>query len=266
MPEYQAARDSYQRATELDPHYVAACSNQADIHLTIGEYQIAVGDDPQPALDAARRIATHCLTIDDRYYLALENLAQAEIALARYFVEHEQPPRDRIDALLRAARDALARDERAHPGYGPNHYYRLTAEVVDATDQLNRGSDPTSSLAAGRAALARALRPSPLSPLVHIEAARLALAEAGWATRTHRDAAEARARARVAAEQATALDPQRAGAWLVAAEAYLAIATAEPRPDAIQLGRDRAESALHLNRRLVAAETVRAALVRLRRP
>jgi hypothetical protein len=262
MPEYQAALHSYERATVIDPQDLPACSNQAELHVSLAEYDDAIGIDPRPSIDSARRTGERCLAIDPNYFFVLENLARAQLALAHHLVETGSDP---TDALMRT-RGYLDREETVHPGYMVAWYFRLVAAGVEATFQLRQGIDPTSSIATGRAVLKEVLRLKPDSAVSYVEAARLDLVEAAWAAHAGNGSAALLAKALADAEKAIAIDEQLADAKLTAAEACLQIATAQPSRAVVDSGIAYVDQALALNPRLRGAQTVRAALLRLRAP
>jgi serine/threonine-protein kinase len=262
MPEYQAALRSYERATAIDPQYLYACANQIDIHTALAEHDAAIGIDPRPAVDSAQRAGEHCLAIDPNFYASLDTLAQAQLALAQYLVETGGDP----TAALASARGYLDRAEAVQPGNMATWFYRLVAARAEATLRLRQGADPTSSVATGRAALHEALRLAPNFAYTYVEAARLDLLDAAWASHAGSGAASLLAKARADAEKAIALDDQLADAKLTAAEACLQIATAQPSRAAVDSGIAYADQALALNPRLPRAQSVRAALLRLRAP
>jgi hypothetical protein len=70
----------------------------------------------------------------------------------------------------------------AGPGY---HGNAMGTEAVQfLAFRLRQGADPTGALAAGHAALDKALQLAPDRDLTYVEAARLGLVEAAWATRS----------------------------------------------------------------------------------
>jgi serine/threonine-protein kinase len=262
MPEYQAALRSFERATTIDPQYVYAWSNQADIYTSIAEHDVALGIDPRPAVESARRAGERCLAVDPNYYSVLDTLAQAQLAIAHYLVGTGGDPA----AALASARGYLDRAETVQPGNMVTWYYRIVAAGAEATFRLRQGADPTRSVAVGRAALNEALRLAPDSAVSYVEAARLDLVEAAWAGNAGSRLALLLAQARANAEKAVALDHQLAEAKLVAAEVHLQIATMQPSRAVVDRGIAHVDQALALNRRLPRAQTVRAALLRLRAP
>ncbi|HWU86338.1 MAG TPA: protein kinase [Kofleriaceae bacterium] len=260
MPEYQAALRSYERAAAIDARDLLSCVNQIELHVTIAEYTDAIGIDPRPAIGDARRAGERCLKINPKYHSTLDNLAQAQLALAHYLVETGGDP----TAELRQARDYLDLAETAQPETGTVWYHRLVAAVVEATSNLHRGDDPTSAIATGRVALeeARRLIPSSAYPLVW--AARLDLIEAAWAARTGKPQMPLLEQALSHAKSAVARDGQFALAHLTAAEVCLEIARTRSSRSAVDDGIAYVDQARRCNPQLRKAETVEAALLRLR--
>jgi eukaryotic-like serine/threonine-protein kinase len=260
-PEYRAALTSYERVTEIDPQHVPAWGNQLELHVTAAEYDLASGDDPRPAIHSARRAGARCLAINGNYYLALEHLARAELTLAHYLVEQSGDP----TAALVDARRYLDRDEQVHPGFVTNRHLRLVAARVEAALRLRQGVDPTSAIAAGRAAFQAARQLKADCADCYVDAARLVLVEAAWKARSGRDASVPLLReARALAEKAIALDAQFADARVAAAEACLQLAQARPDPTVIDAATSHASAALQINPRLRRAAEVRAAALALR--
>jgi hypothetical protein len=255
-PEYRAALRSFERATEIDPQYIAACSNQAELHVTIAEYDDASGDDPRPAIDNARRVGERCLAMNPDYFYVLEGLARTELALAHHLVETGGDPTE----ALASARLHIDRDEKVHPGYIASRYLRLFEARVEAALRVRRGDDPTSSIVAGRKALKEALLIEPEHALSHVEAARLDLVEAAWMTHAGREASALLREARARAEKAIEIDKYLVTAKLTAAEACLQIAKARPSPAVIEAGMAHVKKALELNPRLRKALEIGAAL------
>jgi eukaryotic-like serine/threonine-protein kinase len=259
VPEYQAALRSFERAAALDPAYVFAWCNQADIRIQIADHDVARGIDPRPALDGVQRAGERALAIDPNYYSLLDTLAQAQLTLAQYLTETGGDP---AAALARAGgyldrAAAVQRDNMA------TWFYRLVAAEIDARLAVRERREPTRAIAAARAALRETVRLAPSSTFAYVEAAKLDLVEAAWAT-PRGSAAGSLARARADAERAIALHPAYAEARLVAAEAYLQTATAQRARDTIDRGIAHVDRALALHPGLPRAEAVRAALVRLR--
>jgi eukaryotic-like serine/threonine-protein kinase len=263
MPEYRASLRSCQRATELDPQYVYAWSNQTMTLAAIAEIELARGVDPQATVEAAQRAGEAGLRADPSFGELLTSMAIAQLFSARYLLEHGGDPAP----PLSAARRSLDRSHALHPEFMNTWFYRIVAARLAATYELQQGRDPARELATGRAALGEALRLMPGSGDSYTESARLDLVEAGWAARSGRDASLILRRARVHAERAIAIDRQIAEASLVAAEVALAMARAQRAPAAFAEDRARgiayAEAALALNPRLAGARTVRAELEQL---
>ncbi len=265
MPEYQAALRSYEHAFEIEPQYLVTCINQVSIHTLIGMYDDAIGIDPRPTLDKARRVGERCMSIDPKFWAVLVNLTWAQLALARHLVETGDDP----TKALEIARGYLDRAKTFVPEDMALWLPRLVAAGVEATFLLHQGADPTRSIATGRAALEKTLRQksnTALSALSYIEAARLDLVEAAWATHTGGGSAALLDKARTDAEKAIALNGQLADAKLTAAEVCLQIATAQPSRAVVDRGIIYVDQALTLNPRLLKAQTVRAALLRLHAP
>src|SRR5262249_54467358 len=154
MPEYEEALRGYQRATELDPQYLYAWSNQADLYATMAEYDVQIGVDPRPAVDGAQRAAERGLAVDPNFYSLLDTVAEANLTLAQYLVDSGGDPGLALDR----ARDHLARADAIQPGHMVTWFYRLVAAGTDARRRLRDGADPTSSIAVARAALREVLR------------------------------------------------------------------------------------------------------------
>ncbi|MCU1280076.1 MAG: Serine/threonine protein kinase [bacterium] len=260
LPEYEAALHDYERATAVDPQFVYGWSNQADIQASIAEHDFSFGIDPREAVEGARRAGEHCLAVDSNFYSVLDTMAQAQLSLAHFLVENSGDPA----AALATARSYLDRAEKIHPNNMATHFHRLVAAGAEARYRVRSGVDPTSALAAGRAALQEALRLASSSADSYVEAARLDLVEAEWAAHRGRSPSAALANARAHAEKAVALDAQFAEAKLVAAEACLQIATAQPSRAVVDKGMAYIDQALALNPQLARAQKVRAALARLR--
>jgi tetratricopeptide (TPR) repeat protein len=261
-PEYRAALRSYERANAIDPKYLVACANQVDLYTVMAEYNDTVGTDPRPAVDGARRAGERCLALDPNFYVVLDNLAQAQLALASYLVETGSDP---MGALV-SARGYIDRAEKVQFENMRVWFRRLVAASTEATFLLHQGADPTRAIAAGRAALKEALRLRPDSANFYVEAARLDLVEAGWAAHAANGEALLLSDALADAKRAVALDGHLAVAKLTAAEVCLQIATAQPSRAVADAGIAYADQALGLSPRLVKAQTVRAALSRLRAP
>jgi hypothetical protein len=256
--EYSAARRAYQRATELDPRYIDACSNRTEIEVLIAEHDAAIGRDPRAAVDAAERIGPRCLELDRGFYQVLDTLARGQLALAQYLVEASGDP----TTALRDARQHLDVDENIHPGHTSIWYQRLVAARIAATYDLQRKADPTPWIKGGRIALDSSLKLMPESAYAYVEAARLDLIEAAWAARAGRPTEDLLATATRNAETAARIDQRLPEAELVAAKAYLETATARSSRDAACTGLSHAEHAMALNPRLLEAEAVRAELER----
>jgi hypothetical protein len=261
-PEYRAALRSYERAAAIDPQYEAPCVNQVELQANLAEYDAASGDDPRPEVDGARRVGEGCLAINPKSFYALENLARAELVLAHHLVERGGEPTD----ALAQARRYLARDEAVHPGYIASRYYRLLAARVEAAFLVRRGLDPASAIVEGREALTEALRLRPDSDFSHIEAARLDLVEAAWAAHAGRDGSALLHEALALAEKTIEHDEHLADAHLVAAEACLQLAKAQPSAALLEAGMKYVERALALNPWQRKAQEMRAELSRLRAP
>jgi serine/threonine-protein kinase len=259
MPEYRAALASYERAAAIDPDYVYAWRNQADIHETIAGYQAANKVDPRAAVDSARRAGERCLAVDRSFEPVLGTMALAEISLARYLVETGGSP---SEALARAG-GYLDRSDTLHPGNWVTWFSRATAAGTAAAFQLREDHDPSGSIATARAALQEAVRLSPGHANCYVEAARLDLTEAAWAARGGRAAAPLLTRALADAERAVALDEHFTEARLIAARACLQIAAMGRSSAIIERGVAHADRALERNPRLSEAQGVRAALLQL---
>ena len=263
MPEYRAALRSFEHAAEIDPQYVHACAKQVLVHVSIAEYVDAIGGDPRPAVDDARRLGERCLAIDPSLYSMLDYVAQAQLVLAHYLVEHGDPT-----PALAGARGYLDRFEKVQFGTMLLWYHRLVAAGTEARYRLRRGDDPGPAIALGRAALREAVRVYPASAESYVEAARLDVVEAGWAARaTHGAAplvAAALAEADKAIQKAIDLGGESASALVTLAEVCLQRAAVQPTHATATRGIDAVDHALRLNPRLVEAQTVRAELLRLR--
>ncbi|HEX7839801.1 MAG TPA: hypothetical protein VF469_20135 [Kofleriaceae bacterium] len=264
-PDYKAAFDSYRRPSDIAPRYLPACVNQTELQATIAENEDALGRDPKAAVDAAQNAGRRCLTIDHNYHLVFDILTRAQLARADYLVEVESDPTEE----LTAARDDIARSAELLPGHLDIWFQRLVADRIEATSRWNHHVDPTSSIAAGRAALGQVLQLAPDSVLGYVEAARLDLLEAEWKEYAGGGSAAALASSLANAQKAMKLDPQFADAKLFAAEACLRSATAriaakQPASEFIPMGIEYAEQALHRNPQLSRARAVYDALVRLR--
>ncbi|HET7505604.1 MAG TPA: protein kinase [Kofleriaceae bacterium] len=258
-PEYQAALRGYARAMELDPRYLPACTNQVDLYLMIAEHDEKTGSNPQAAVDSAREIGERCLTINSKFYRLLDNLAQLQLALAHYLVDARKDPMP----TLRIAHGYLDRAEAVEHEPVEVWYHRGTAFQIAASFELDRQLDPTSSIAAGRAALAEALRVNPGSAYLYVEAARLDLVEAAWATRKGREPAPALALALADAEKAITFGDRYPMSRCTAAEVYLQIAMTRPSRAVVERGIEYANEALALDPQLRRATTVRAELQKL---
>jgi hypothetical protein len=260
MPEYRAARRGYERAAALDPQYLIACTNHVDLLTVVAEYEDASGIDPRSTIDDARRVGERCLDIDPRYYVVLDNMAQAQLALAHYLLETDGDPM----AALASARDYVKRAEEGQPQAMTVWSRRLTAAATEAAFQLRQGKDPSPSIAAGRAALKEVSQLAPDYAYLSIDAARLDLTEAARAARAGTAEMPLLAKALDNAEKAVARHGQLAAANLIAAEVCLRMATAQPARALVERGVDYADKALERNPRLVKAQAVKAALLRLR--
>jgi eukaryotic-like serine/threonine-protein kinase len=262
MPEYRAALRSYERAAEIDPRYLPACTNQVDLYVSIADYDNETGRDPRTAVDGAQRIGARCLAIDPNFYRLHDNLAQAQLALADYLVETDGDP----TAALTRARGAIDRAEAAQHDQRAAWYHRLIAANTEARFQLRRGADPASAIATGRTALTEARRLTPNTAYLYVEAARLDLAEGRWAMHAGRASLPALEKARDEAEKAVALDPRLAMARCTAAEVYLQLAMAQSSRAARDRGIKLIDEALRLNPQLSAAKAIGAALQQLPAP
>src|SRR6185436_6418652 len=151
-------------------------------------------------------------------------VAEAQLSLAHYLVESGDDP---TTALARA-HDYVKRAEAGLFESSIVWYYRLVAANTLAAFELRQGRVPVAAIAAGNDALKEGLRRSPDSPAIYVEAARLALTEAAWATRAGRSAPSILDRALAHAEHAIELDAQLAKARFTAAEVCVQIATARP--------------------------------------
>jgi len=131
---------------------------------------------------------------------------------------------------------------------------------------MREGVDPTSSIATGRAALKEALQLESSYANAYIEAARLELVAAAWAVHTGRGPTKLLVNARTYAEKAIELDGNLADAKLAAAEVCLQAARAQPSHAIVDDGITYVNQALTRNPQLAKAQTVLAALLRLRAP
>jgi serine/threonine-protein kinase len=260
MPEYQVALRYYDRATESEVQFLGAWANLLELYKSIAEHDVKIGADPRPAVDGAQRASERCLAGEPDFYRRLDALASAQLALARHLVEAGGDPAE----VLARARGNLDRSEALSP-HKETWFYRLVAAGAEAKFRLRQGADPTSALAAGRAALDKALHLVPnLDPDLYVEAARLGLVEATWATRSRHSPKAVLARAHADAEKAIALDSKLADAHLAAAEVCLQIAMSQPSRAVIDAGVAYVDQALALDPGLVRAQFVRAALLRQR--
>jgi len=259
MPEYQGALRSYERAATLDPQYLKAWTNQADLYVTIVEHDLAVGADPEAAVDHALHAGERCLAIDPHYYAALDTMAQVQLAHAHYLVDTGGDP----TAALANARAYLARSESAQPRSFTIWFDRFAIAGAEAKFRLREGADPTSSIVAGRAAREEALRLRSDSIDFYIEAARFALQEAAWAARTGGEVTALLDQARASAEKAITIDSQFADAQLAAAEVCLEIAKAQRSRTIAERGIAHVDQALKLNSQLSQAPKLRAELLRV---
>jgi hypothetical protein len=100
----------------------------------------------------------------------------------------------------------------------------------------------------------------------HVEAARLDLVEAEWAGQSGRAVRPYLEAALASARRAIELDGKFAPARLIAAEACLRIAKAEPSRDIIELGIGYSVDALARNSQLADARRVHRELLQLRAP
>jgi serine/threonine-protein kinase len=262
MLEYEAARRAYQRAIEIDPQYVNACSYRTEIEVLIAEYDAAINQDPRDAVDAAERIGARCLDVDPNFYSVLDILARGQLALGQYLVQNQRAP---ADALGRA-RDDLDAGDKLHPGSTEIWNHRAVAARIDAMSRLQGKTDPTSAIADGRKALARALELMPGSAYAYLEAARIDLIDAAWAAASGQPPGDRLTAATEHAARAVKLDKQLAEAKLVAAQAYLQSSTAQRSHDMACVGLSYAERAMKLGRPPPEMQTVHAALRRICSP
>ena len=166
-------------------------------------------------------------------------------------------------AALTSARAALDRAETGQRDQNVVWYHRTIAANIEARFLLRSGTDPTSAIAVGRAALAEATRLVPPSAHLLVEEARLDLTEARWAAHERRSPMLALGKARDAAERAVALDPGLASARCAAADVYLQLATTAPSRAARERGLQLIDEALQLDRQLSACKAIGAALKQL---
>jgi serine/threonine-protein kinase len=260
MPEYGAALRNYERATAIDPEYVFAWSNQADVHTSIAGYDYAIGRDPRPAVERARSAGERCLAVDPNFYSVLDTLAQSQLALAHYLIDTSGDP---SEGLARA-RGYLDRADAVHPGHWVTWYFRLVAASAEAQLVLRQGADPARSIAVARGVLHEVLQRAAENYRPHVEAARIDLVEAAWAAHAGHGSAALWARARADAERAIALDEHSADARLVAAEVHLHMAAARRSRAEADLGISYLDPLLARNPHLAKAQSMRTALVRLR--
>jgi tetratricopeptide (TPR) repeat protein len=246
----------FERTVELDPDFVNGWTNQADIHTSIAERDVARGVDPRPAVARAVHAGQQGLEIDPNYYSLLATMAQAELAGASYLVGHGGDPM----TTLARTRGYLDKAIAVQPGNMAPWYYRVIAAEVEAQFRLRMGSNASSPIATGRAALRETLRIDPGAAVSHVEAARLGLIEATSVARTSR-AAVLRRDALVEIERAIALNPRAAAARLVAAEVCLQITTALRSRPITDRGIEYVDQALALHPGLPGAQAVRSALL-----
>jgi hypothetical protein len=258
--EYEAARSSYERASRIDPRYLHACTNQAELHTLIAEHDNALERDPRSEVDSARRVGQRCLEIDHTFYSLFDTLARAQLARAQYLLETQDSP---IEAL-EAARSFLARSAAGLPEHTELSFQRAAASRIEAAFLLDHDHDPMKSVATGRADLEKALQLMPGSAKCHVEATRLDLIEANWAAHTSGRTESALVNAHDHAEKAIKLDKLLPEAQLIAAEACLQIAMAQRRYAALIEGILHADKALQLNPQLAKARRVRKALEKQR--
>jgi serine/threonine-protein kinase len=260
MPEYLAASRSFERAMEIDPQYLQACSSQVGLDVAIADHADAIGNDPRSAADDARRVAERCLAIDPSFHSMLDSAAQAQLVLANHLAEHGGDPAP----ALANARSYLDRFETVQFGTMTLWYHRLMAARIEAQFRLRRGADPGPSIELGRRALSEALQVYPASADSYVEAARLDLVEAMWATHVMRNPRPILATALADVEKAIALGGKSTAALVTLAEVCLQLATVQPAPSVVERGIDAVDQALQLNPRLREAQAVRAELLRHR--
>jgi serine/threonine-protein kinase len=261
LSQYEKGRRSYERASSIDPQYVAACSNQVELSTSIAEYQDATGIDPRPAVDDAQRVGDRCLAINPNFYSVFNHLAGAQLALAHHLIEIGDP-----SLALAQARKYIDRSDAIRPGHIEVWYSHLVADSIEAMFRLRHGLAPTGAIAAGRKANEEAQKLMPRNALCYVAVSRLDLVEAMWAARGGASPIALLRRARDDANTATVIDDHRAEAYLAAAEACLQLATVQPARDVIDDGMNYVAHALALNPRLVKGQAVRTALLELHAP
>jgi eukaryotic-like serine/threonine-protein kinase len=256
MLEYDAARDAFQRAIEIDPQSIDTCSYRTEIEVLIAEHLAPVNRDPRDAVEAAERIGARCRKIDPNFYQVLDSLARGQLALAQYFVQGEREPADAV----RCARDYLDADEKLHPGHTSLWFHRAVAARIEATSLLQHDTDPRSSIADGRNALARAQGLMPESAYALLETVRLDLIDAAWAAKPGWLPAAWLGTAAEHADKLTGLDGQLLEARLI--QAYLQVAAPPPSYDVACTGLSSADRMAKLDPRLPELQALDAALRR----
>jgi tetratricopeptide (TPR) repeat protein len=259
MPEYRKALDGYQRAADLDPKYLYACSNQVDLHVAIAEYLYSIGEIPTAEVDQAEKVSIRCFQIDSSYYNVMGALTRGQLVLARHLLDRGDP----TDALARA-RSHVARLEKASQGSAEAALYRATADVIEAEQRFRDGYDPLSAIAKARLALQEAVLAAPSIADTHTRTSELDILQARWLLHANTGSAEpALARARNEAERAIALDSSDADSQFTAGRAYLETARALHMRSLAETGLRYVERALAINPRMVRAQALRLELQQL---
>ncbi|HEY0250803.1 MAG TPA: hypothetical protein VGC41_04720, partial [Kofleriaceae bacterium] len=151
LPEYRAALDAYRRARTIDPSYLYAWSNEADLFAQLAEYQLDAGADPRVSAQQAIEAAEHGLALDPHLVTLLWGAADGALVEATYRVHHRADP----TAAISSARRYLERADRVRPGDAQTLAYRAIAARLEVE------WDPKRSLADVRAADAKLLAVAP---------------------------------------------------------------------------------------------------------
>jgi serine/threonine-protein kinase len=228
MPQYKAAEEAYVRAGQIDPQYLYACINLAELHTLRAENDVPNKRNPKDDVASAERVGSLCSTKDGVYFSVLDAQARAEIALAQYQVAGGEAPTD----ALRKARDYLTRSEEAFPGHPEASFQRLAAERMEAIFRLRERTDPTIAVAAGREALRAGQKVMSDSARSFVDAARLDLIEAAW--KAHAETSSTYIASLLQAKHdafaAASLDANLPNAQILAAKACLELAIAQHSP------------------------------------
>jgi predicted Ser/Thr protein kinase len=245
------AEATLRKAVALLPDLDGTHSRLAEAYATRAAHQLAVGEDPQPALARAHEQLEETVRINPKpgpeVWILRGRVALLE---ARFQLSRGQSPLTNLDA----ARVCFGKAAVADAKLGDPHRLAAEAATVEARWRMQSGQDPLPAFARARAALEKAVTVSPKD----------AGGFAAWAERCRWAAEWRRSRGQSAdaeiaeglarAGQALALVPTRADAMAAqgALQRLQAESTVNPsqRRAAAQRARDSLRRALELNAHL----------------